>query len=103
MTVCDVAKIVGGALFLAFGAAWIYGLRSIVPDVNQTRPERQQIRWKSYSQVEGSQWRVHRAWEDHIRLFPNSRKRLYAGISLISAFAFFIAAISACLFFAGTI
>lgn len=80
----------------------MYWLRAIVADVNQTLPQDQQIRWKSYSKVEGSQWRVHRAWEDHIRLFPKSRKRLYAAISLVSVFVFPIGIITVCLLLTGS-
>jgi hypothetical protein len=80
----------------------MYWLRAIVADVNKTLPEDQQIKWKSYSQVEGSQWRVHRAWEDHIRLFPDSRKRFYAAISLVSFFFFPIVILTVCPFLTGS-
>jgi len=86
------------AVFL-FGFSWIYWLRRIYFEVDGTLPENQRLEeWKSW---EGIPRQMHRAWDEHERLFPESRKRKYAALSILLAVLVPIAALTWCLLESG--
>lgn len=62
-----------------------YWLREIGRDVNKTLPMDERVEWSLLGIVPS---KIHSIWDEHVRLFPASAKRLYFAISLL---AFFLA------------
>jgi hypothetical protein len=72
-----------------FGFSWLYWLREIARDVNKTLPEGLRVEWRLTGTVPT---RMHWLWSEHVKLFPQSPKRIYAGLSLVLALLVGIAA-----------
>ena len=101
MIACD--RIAEGFLLLGtlpLGLSWLYCLYAIISDVNKMLPAAQQLDPRS-AWTGKAPWRVHQAWNEHVRLFPRSRMRLCAAFSLLAAFLSGIIPFAACLLFAG--
>ena len=65
------------------GCSWLFWLRKIASDVNPTLLESERSAWSFWGAVP---WRIHEFWDKHARLFPHSRARTYAAVSIISFF-----------------
>ena len=95
-------SIVGPVMFFAafsFGLAWIYWLRRIYFEVNGTLPKNQRL--EEWNSGESIPRQIYRAWDEHVRLFPESRKRTYAALFILLAFLVPIAALTWCLLESG--
>lgn len=66
---------------IVFGLTWLYFLQRILEEVASVQPESEQFVWKWW-RLEPTPRGVPRMWDDHVRLFPGSRKRLYCGLAL---------------------
>jgi hypothetical protein len=77
------------------GLSWLYWLREIGLDVNKTLPQDQRVRWSLTEKVPAG--RMHWRWREHAKLFPESRKRIFAGLSILLCFLIPIAALIICL------
>jgi hypothetical protein len=87
-----------GPLF--FGLSWIYWLQRLYFEVNRTLPEKQQLKeWKRWENIPRE---IYRVWDEHVKLFPESRNRSYAALSLLLAFLVPIATLTWCLWVSGT-
>jgi hypothetical protein len=74
---------IGGAVIVCL-VSLLYWLREIGMDVSNTLPEDQRIaRWGLFDRVPK---RIHGLWDEHVKLFPDSRKRLYAALSMLLMF-----------------
>jgi hypothetical protein len=89
-----------GAAIICFGLSWLYWGREIRRDVNNTLPENQRVDWGLMEKGPGLL--MHRIWSDHTRLFPASRKRTYAAISIVLFFLVPIATIITCILLPNT-
>ena len=78
------------------GISWLYWLRQIVFEVNQTLPEDQRMQWGLTERIPP---RIHAFWREHEKRFPASRKRMYAALSVLLFFLIPITALVACLLF----
>ncbi len=70
-----------GPIFSLFSL--LFWLREIGSEVNKTLPEDQRVEWNLTERVP---IRIHWLWNEHVRLFPQSRKRKYAALSLVLLF-----------------
>jgi hypothetical protein len=70
-------------LMIACGFTWLYWLREIGEDVIQTLPEGERVRWRLSGIVPS---KMHSIWRNHAALFPKSRKRMWAAVSLLLLF-----------------
>jgi hypothetical protein len=68
---------------IVFGLSWLYWLHEIAVDVNKTLPKYQRVEWGLLEKVPR---RMHWLWKEHARLFPHSRKRIYAALCLVFFF-----------------
>jgi len=84
---------------VSFGLSWLYGKRGICADVNRTLPEDKRVELGSWAQNLPRQ--VHWLWDEHVRLLPASRKRIYAALSLILFVLIPNVALAACLLVSG--
>jgi hypothetical protein len=84
---------VAGMIFS--GVSWLYWLREIGSEVNKTLPEDQRVHWGLMEKVPAK--RMHLLWTQHERQFPNSRKRMYAILSILLCFSIPITAMVACI------
>jgi hypothetical protein len=96
-------SILGPTAFIAalfFGFSWIYWLRRIYFEVDGTVLENQRSGWMRSVSVPPE---IHRVWDEHVRLFPESRNRSYAALSFLLFFLVPIAALIWCLLVSGTV
>jgi len=82
---------VAGTIFCGF--SWLYLLREIGVEVNHTLPKEQRMQW---GLTEAVPLRMHWLWREHEKLFPASRKRMYAALSVLLLFLIPIAALITC-------
>jgi hypothetical protein len=82
------------AALILCGLSWLYWLRKIGVEVNNTLPEDQRVRWSLLEKVPA---RMHWLWNEHRKLFPASHKRTYAVLSILFLFLIPIAALIACI------
>ena len=105
MDFCHVLRLVASTAFIGFGILWLCLLQQIRADVNDTIPTNERKDWKWWDEFSGVQikvqwWRdirMHWFWDEHVRLFPTSHKRIHCAMCLISAFTIPIACLIACL------
>ncbi len=83
---------VAGLIFC--GMSWLYWVRQIGFEVNATLPEDQRVQWGLTEKVPAK--RMHLLWREHEKRFPNSRKRMYAALSILLFFLIPITALVAC-------
>jgi hypothetical protein len=83
------------AACIVFGCSWVHWLREIAREANQSLPENQRVDLSRLNKAPAS--RMHRLWDEHRKLFPASRKRKYAAISLLLCALIPIAALIACI------
>jgi hypothetical protein len=76
------------------GLSWLYWLREIAMEVNKTLPEEERLQWSLLDKVPG---RIHSFWAEHARLFPSSRTRTYAAISILLSVLIAVAGLTGCL------
>ena len=103
------AGILAGAASLCCAASYVYWIKTIFDEVNSLRPkeERVELRWASFATLGDLKqrwrldWRAHRVWDEHVRLFPGSRKPLYAAFSFLLFCLIPIITLSFCLLIAG--
>jgi hypothetical protein len=76
----DVIECLAGAGIVLSGLSWLYWLRQVAREVNKTLPEDKRLDW-SLSEL-GPGWRMHWFWTEHKKLFPESRARAYAMLSI---------------------
>jgi hypothetical protein len=88
-----------GIATVFFGFSWLYWLRGICADANKTLPEDKRLELGSWGQNVPRQ--AHWLWNEHGRLFPKSRKRIYAALCVILFFLIPIVALTACLLISG--
>jgi hypothetical protein len=77
------------------GVSWLYWLRQIALEANETLPAGEQVRWPSLIEAPKPAFRILRLWEHHARQFPASKKRAYAAISLLLFFLVGIVGVTA--------
>jgi hypothetical protein len=109
MTLCrEPVGVLAGVLILCCGASWLYWLNAILVEVNPTLPKEQRLEllglnsgtfWSDLKRRWRADWKMHWFWDEHVRLFPKSRKRFYAAISIILFFLTPIANLTICLLF----
>jgi hypothetical protein len=80
----DVIECLAGAGIVLSGLSWLYWLRQVAREVNKTLPEDKRLDW-SLSEP-GPGWRMHWFWTEHKKLFPESRARAYAMLSIVMFF-----------------
>jgi hypothetical protein len=97
MNSSEVLEVGAGIGVLIAGFSWAYWLRAIVLDVNSTLPDNQRVTKWNLTENPPRGTRVHLLWKRHIELFPKSRKRAYAAVSLILTAAMIIIASAASL------
>lgn len=99
------AGILVGAVIFCCAASYVYWIKKIFDEVNSLRPEEQrlELQWASLATFGDlkQRWRqdhrAHGVWDEHVRLFPGSRKPLYAAISFVLFFLIPIISLSFCL------
>lgn len=110
MGMCHALRLVASAAFIAFGILWLYLLQQIRADVNKALPMTERQDWKLWDEFSSSVpmrvrfWRnvrMHWFWDEHVKLFPASHKRIYCALSLILAFTIPITCLIACLLTGG--
>jgi hypothetical protein len=89
--------IAGGAVILC-GLSWLYWLREIGEEVNNTLPTAQRASWGLLDAIPSG---MHWLWNEHGKLFPKSRKRMYAAVSILLGFLIPIAALTICMLVGG--
>ena len=111
MTLCrEPIGVLTGLLMLCCGASWLYWLKEIVEEVNSTLSKEQRLEWRSvifgtlptWSDLKRQwqlDWKIHSFWNDHVRLYPKSRARLYAAVSFLLFFLIPIVNLAFCLLF----
>jgi len=67
--------------------------------MNRTLPEDNRVELGSWAQDLPRQ--IHRLWDEHVRLLPASRKRIYVALSLMLFVLLPIVALAACLLVSG--
>ena len=96
---------VAGVFALCCAASNLYWFNKICEEVNLTLPKEHRVegQWKSFVML-GSlrqrwrqDWTLHRVWNEHVRLYPKSRKRLCVGISFLLFFLVPIVSVTICL------
>lgn len=83
---------------ISCGLSWLYWLREIGEEVNNTLPSDQRARWRL---LDGVPTRMHWLWSEHGKLYPKSRKRMYAAVSILLAFLIPIATLTICMLAGG--
>ena len=89
--------IVAFAIMFGCAGSWLYWLKMIIEEVNPTRPEEEHLKWqwanwgpyRAWGDLRErwrKDWKIHWFWDEHARLFPKSRKRLYAAGSILLFF-----------------
>lgn len=110
MDLCHGLGVVALTAAVAFGLLWLYWLQQIRADVNKALPMSERQDWKLRDEFFSSVpmrvrfWRnvrMHWFWDEHVRLFPSSRKRIYCALSLILFFTIPIACLIACVLAGG--
>jgi hypothetical protein len=94
MIPCHGFPAIAAAGVVTFGVSWLYWLREIGSAVNNTLPEDQRVRWSLMGKVPV---RMHWLWREHGKLFPQSRKRTYAALSILFVFLIPITALVTCI------
>jgi hypothetical protein len=84
MSPMSLTSIIAGPSCIAFLLSTLYWLREIGKDVNSTLPESQRIEWKLFETI--PPFKMHWMWQEHVRLFPNSRKRICVAFSFLLFF-----------------
>jgi hypothetical protein len=96
MSLCDGPIAIAAAVgCLICGFSWLYWLRAIGLEVNETLPESERVRWDPTDMA--TTGKMHRLWNEHERRFPGSRKRTYAAISFVLVFLLPIGALVDCI------
>jgi hypothetical protein len=96
MSPCNgAAETFTGIAAVFFGFSWLSWLRGICDETNKTLPENKRVELGSWGQNIPRQ--AHWLWNEHVRLFPKSRKRMYAALSLILFLLIPIVALTTCL------
>jgi hypothetical protein len=85
----DLIGFLAGAGIVLSGLSWLYCLRQVARQVNKTLAEDNRLEWGLAEPGPG--WRMHWFWAEHERLFPKSRTRIYAALSIVLAFLIAIA------------
>jgi hypothetical protein len=104
MSLCH-GVLYGVALFgaLGFGFLSLHWLQAIQADVNKTLVPDEQDAWGWFDLNVPNKERFRRGlkmhwfWDQHIKLFPASRKRIYCSLSLFLFFLVPISCLTACL------
>lgn len=81
------------------GVSWLYWLRQIGLEASKALPDDQRVEWGLTERVPAK--RTHLLWREHEKQFPNSRKRMYAALSILFFFLIPIAALVACILLPG--
>jgi hypothetical protein len=105
MEACHGLRLVALTAIIVFGFLWLYWLQQILADVNKALPTSARWDWKGWSEFFSGptnvRWRnvriMHWSWDEHVRLFPASHKRIYCALSLILFFTIPIACLIPCL------
>jgi hypothetical protein len=90
----DLIKFLGGAGMILSGFSYLYWLRQVAREVNKTLPEDKRLEWGLLERPRRTRW----FWAQHERLFPKSRARIYAALSLVLAFLIAVASATYLLF-----
>jgi Ca2+/Na+ antiporter len=98
MTAHDFLKSCAGIAIILCGVSYLYWLREIGREVNETLPKEER---RSWSLTEPIPPRMHSLWSRHEQVFPKSRKRVYAAVSLILMFLTGIISLTASLLATG--
>lgn len=91
--------IVAVAGLIPCGISWLYWLRQISLEASKAFPDRQRMQWGLTEMVPAK--RMHLLWREHEKQFPNSRKRMYAALSLLLFFLIPLAALIGCILLPG--
>lgn len=81
------------------GISWLYWLRQIGLEARKGLPNDERVQWGLTEGVPAKG--MHLLWREHEKQFPNSRKRMYAALSIIFFFLIPIAALVACILLPG--
>ena len=87
-------ELLAGAGMVLSGLSWLYWLRQVAREVNKTLPEDKRLEWGLLERPRITRW----FWAQHERLFPKSRARIYAALSLVLAFLIAVASATYFLF-----
>jgi len=90
----DLTELLAGAGIVFSGLSWLYWLRQVAREVNKTLPEDKRLEWAILERPRRIRW----FWAQHEKLFPGSRTRTYAALSLVLAFLIAIASATYLLF-----
>src|ERR1700722_143776 len=90
----DLTELLAGVGIVLSGFSWLYWLRQVAREVNKTLPEDRRLEWGLLERPRRTRW----FWAQHERLFPKSRARIYAALSLVLAFLIAIASATYLLF-----
>jgi hypothetical protein len=86
-TLCTISGIVSIAALVSL----LFWLQRIASDVNGTLPKNERVEWSFGEMV--PPFKIHGIWNKHVRLYPESLKRIYAAVSLLLMFLAPIAAL----------
>ena len=96
------------AAVILCGVSWLYWIREIVIEANPTVPEDQRAVWQGLADQEMNPIKrfrlgvkIRRLCEQHAKMFPTSKKRNYAAVSLLLFFLVPIFALAASLLITG--
>lgn len=97
-------RFVAATAVVVFGILWLYLLQQLRADVNNAIPDNERKDWKWWEEFSSvpnrvRMWRnirMHWFWDEHVRLFPASHKRIYCALSLILFFTIPIVCLVAC-------
>jgi hypothetical protein len=87
----DLIKFLAGAGMILSGFSYSYWLRQVAREVNKTLPENKRLEWDLLGKPRMTRW----FWAQHEKLFPESRTRAYAMLSIV---LFFLIGLSATTF-----
>jgi hypothetical protein len=82
------------------GISWLCWLRQIGLEASKALPGDQRVQWGLTERMPAG--RMHLLWQEHEKQFPNSRKRMYAVLSLLFFFLIPIPALIACILLPST-
>jgi hypothetical protein len=78
----DLTEFLAGAGMILSGFSYLYWLRQVAREVNKTLPENKRLEWGLLERPRRTRW----FWAQHEKLFPESRARAYAMLSIVLFF-----------------
>jgi hypothetical protein len=110
MILCsEPVEILAGVVTVSCAASYVRWTKTMFDEVNALRPpeQRVELQWASLATLGDlkQRWRqdqrAHVVWDEHVRLFPRSRKPLYAAVSYVLFLLIPVLTLSFCLLMPG--